>query len=35
VLELLLEEFDIALALSGVPRASAIDAACVETRASS
>lgn len=34
VLDLLREEFDIALALAGVPRASAIDAACVETRAS-
>jgi 4-hydroxymandelate oxidase len=35
VLELLRAEFDVALALAGVPRASAIDAACVEPRASS
>jgi isopentenyl diphosphate isomerase/L-lactate dehydrogenase-like FMN-dependent dehydrogenase len=35
VLELLLAEFDITLALAGVPRASAIDATCVEIRASS
>ena len=35
VLELLLAEFDIALALAGVPRASAIGPACVEARVSS
>ncbi len=32
VLELILGEFDIALALAGVPRASAIDSTCVEMR---
>ena len=35
VLELLLAEFDIALALAGVPRAGEIGPACVEIRASS
>jgi isopentenyl diphosphate isomerase/L-lactate dehydrogenase-like FMN-dependent dehydrogenase len=34
VLELLLAEFDTALALAGVPKASAIDSACVEARGS-
>jgi isopentenyl diphosphate isomerase/L-lactate dehydrogenase-like FMN-dependent dehydrogenase len=35
VLELILAEFDVALALAGVPRASALGPTCVETRGSS
>jgi 4-hydroxymandelate oxidase len=34
VLQLILGEFDVALALAGVPRASAIDSTCVEMRSS-
>jgi isopentenyl diphosphate isomerase/L-lactate dehydrogenase-like FMN-dependent dehydrogenase len=34
VLELIVGEFDVALALAGVPRASAIDSTCVEMRSS-
>jgi 4-hydroxymandelate oxidase len=34
VLELILGEFDVALALAGVPRASAIDSTSVEMRSS-
>jgi hypothetical protein len=34
VLELILGEFDVALALAGIPRASAIDSTSVEMRSS-
>jgi len=34
VLELFKNEFDVALALAGVPQASAVDSTCVEMRSS-